>query len=88
MREQQLAKIRKRTEAQENRYGFRWNQILHDRRDLLDEVDRLTDVIVSAYTALVADEDDNAYEILRRIAAQEYAKRANDPQFPQHQVEP
>lgn len=37
-----IAAIRKRTDAQRNRYGFHWNQILRDRANLLKEVDRLT----------------------------------------------
>lgn len=36
-----VSAIRKRAAAQQSRYGFRWNQILRDRRDLLKEVDRL-----------------------------------------------
>lgn len=33
--------IRKRVEAQRSRYGFRWNQILRDRANLLKEVEGL-----------------------------------------------
>jgi hypothetical protein len=34
-----LPEIRRRTEKQQSRYGFRWNHLLRDRRDLLAIVD-------------------------------------------------
>lgn len=38
---QNLEAVRERVEAQRNRYGARWNQILKDRAWLLSEIDRL-----------------------------------------------
>jgi hypothetical protein len=49
-----VAKIRKRTDAQQSRYGFRWNQILRDRRDLLAEVDRLRGLVWRMQTHVAA----------------------------------
>lgn len=40
-----LEAIRKRVEAQRNRYGARWNQILRDRASLLKMVDTRDEAI-------------------------------------------
>lgn len=42
-----LGLIRKRTETQQSRYGFRWNQLLRDRRDLLDIIEHVQDIATS-----------------------------------------
>lgn len=49
--EAKISAIRKRAEAQQSRYGFRWNQILRDRRDLLIEVDRMRDALLAIHGA-------------------------------------
>lgn len=52
MRAIDIPAIRKRTEDTRKQYGFRWNQILHDRTDLLARVDQLQAALkaLRAYT--------------------------------------